>query len=130
MKVKITGLLFAIMLLTQLSCTKDDATENCPQLKAAIVADDTATVSLLVTDYINGLSSKFYTEASLNALAAAIASQCTITARVLCFDCVQTLPSQTEIEVTFSNNGSTVKKIFDISYRLQTNIIVFSSMHN
>ncbi len=130
MKAKITGLVLAIMLLTQLSCTKDDATENCPQLKAAMVADDTATVNLLVTDYINNLSSKFYTEKNLNDLAAAIASQCTITARVLCFDCIQTLPGQTEIEVTFSNNGSTVRKIFDISYRLQTNIIVFGSMHD
>ena len=56
-------------------------------------------------------------------------SICTMNASALCFDCIQTLPSQSEIRISFDNGASTVEKTIDISYN-SNNKMIFYNLHD
>ena len=77
----------------------------------------------IVISYISSLPSPKYTQPNLDQLAQVI-SQCDIKASVSCFDCVKTLPSQTEMGLIFSYNGTQTQKIIDFSYSDNNEIVV------
>ena len=61
-------------------------------------------------------------------LADYLSGQCTMNAIIDCFNCIKTLPSQTEIEVYFISSGAQVQRTIDISYT-STNEMRFSNIH-
>jgi hypothetical protein len=125
--------LFACILIGLLfmACKKQNTvTDNCTTLQQGMVASDIASVGATITNYINTLPSNIYTEQNLQALAGAIRSgSCNITATIDCFNCVKTLPTQTEIQLSFSSGGTTISKTIDITYTAN-NVIRFNSMHD
>ena len=75
------------------------------------------------------LPSLDYNKANMDLLIDKI-SDCDIDTGFYCFDCVQTLPSQTEIQLILQHNGSTIKKTLDISYNSSNNTLRFVNMHD
>lgn len=107
-------LLLTSFLLTAVfaGCEKDASDQEC-QLSQYMAANDIDGVRTYITRLIHRLPSAKYTEHNLNQLAAAISSQCQVQAEVLCFDCIQTLPTQTEIFLTITGSPG---KVLDITY--------------
>ena len=77
---------------------------------------------------INGLAAKKYSEQNLNNLATSLFHGYNVSAEVLCFSCIKTLPPQSEIKISFFSGGSAIRRIIDISYT-EDNNIKFVGMH-
>jgi hypothetical protein len=119
-------LVFTFLLLN--SCRKESVTENCTKLKDAVAANNTEQVSKIITEYISNLPSDDYTAQNITKLTQNISNLCNITSGVYCFDCIKTLPSQTEIWVSFLSGEATIKKTIDITYT-PANRMKFANMH-
>jgi hypothetical protein len=57
-----------------------------------------------------------------------LSSKCEINAQLICFDCIKTQPTETEIRITIQSGNNVVDKTIDLSYDA-SNQIVFESMH-
>jgi hypothetical protein len=97
-------------------CKKEPVNINCDKLSKAIIANNANTVKDVVNFYINQMASKTYSPQNLNTLAQNISSQCSVTIGTVCFDCIDTLPSMSEIRVSTNSNGSIIIRVVDISY--------------
>jgi hypothetical protein len=107
---------FVMLLFTILPTgCKKQSSPVCEKLKESIATNNTEDAKSLITQFINRLPSADYAAQNLDNLAASL-SQCSISATVLCFDCIQTLPSQSEIRLSFNSSGAAIAKTFDISY--------------
>jgi hypothetical protein len=102
---------------------------DCLQLQTDIISDEKEEVKIIINDFIQSLSSQKYTEENMNKLVAAIGQQCGITATLLCFDCIKTLPSQTEIRISCTGINGPIEKIIDITYS-DDNKMIFNNIHN
>lgn len=112
------------------ACKKDAENGNCVLLKEGMKANNVQHVGEVITKYIGTLPSNEYTEENVNKLVLAIKGQCNLNTGVYCFDCISTLPSQTEIWIEFNNAGSTLRKTIDLTYAAGTNKMKFGNMHD
>ena len=110
------------------SCKKDCPTNNCEDLKNALESNNNENLKSIVTNYINSLPSQQYTQQNINTLASSFSKGCSISSKVLCFDCIMTLPSETEIQLTVTSNQLIISKVIDISYTAD-NKMKFVSAH-
>lgn len=94
-----------------------------------MAADNVQEVIKLISKKVEQLSSQNYTQENLTNLAASLSNECDISVQVLCFSCIQTLPEQSEIRLSFNDSGSPVAKTIDISYT-PDNKIKIVNMHN
>jgi hypothetical protein len=122
------GVLLLILPLLFISCKKEHADNNCKRLKDGIVANQADNVKAAVNTAISQLQSKDHTAENLSALATLLTTKCGATAEVLCFSCIYTNPSQSEISVTFHSGGTTYTKVIDITNSV-SNKMVFWNMH-
>lgn len=101
-----------IMTLLLSACKKEgDDGFDCSRFRQGVVANDKDKVAAS----LGGLLTS-YSRENLNQLAGAVSSRCGINATVLCFDCVYTLPAQSELKISFTEGGTTIDKVLDISY--------------
>jgi hypothetical protein len=119
-------LVFTFLLLS--GCKKETLTKNCAKLKEAVAANNTEQVSKIITEYIGNLPSDDYTAQNITKLTQNISNLCDVTSGVYCFNCIQTLPGQSEIWVSFLSGGATIKKTIDITYT-PANKMKFANMH-
>jgi len=127
---KYIKLLAMSLLVVALSCSKEDSDEDyCKELRDGVTNSNVEKVRLVITQFINGLPSQDYTEENINNLVHVIEDYCDGSATVLCFDCVQTLPSQTEIQIWYPGTSGLVNKIIDITYT-SNNEMKFSNLHD
>jgi hypothetical protein len=125
---RLCSILFAAALCVAGACNKDVPPKaNCDKLKAAIAADNVEQAGKQINATIRNLASRTNTAENLNRLAEALSS-CDLTATVLCFGCIQSLPEQSEIRIAFSTPDTTFSRIIDISYT-PNNEMVFRNMH-
>ena len=84
-----------LLLVTSMffSCQKDDKEFNCDSLKAGLAATDVNRVKEAIDDYIASMPNRDDNEENIQEICQRITSNCEVTAELLCFDCVQTLPS-------------------------------------
>jgi hypothetical protein len=123
-------IIFSFMVLLLNSCKKETTDNtNCIKFKEAIEATNIEQTRTAIDNYINNLPSQDYTEQNINNLTHVISNACNITSGIYCFDCVYTLPSQTEIWVSFISGGATIKKTIDISYSAD-NKMKFVNLHD
>lgn len=115
--------------LIMLSCKKDNPAPQCESLRAAMQSDNVNAATAAVTQYIRSLSSQDYSRENLENLSSAIAGHCAIRAELLCFSCIDTYPEQSEIKVSIIYQGTSLSKIFDISYTPDNKIKVVN-MHD
>jgi hypothetical protein len=130
MSTKTIPLVFFLFSLVLLGCKKDSSDLRCQELKQAMNENNVTSVKSLITDIIKTLPSDIYSEQSVKALAASLSNECGVSAEVLCFSCIQTLPEQTEIRLSFSFSGNIFNKIIDISYTQPTNKMKIVNMHD
>ena len=109
-------------------CKKEALSSDCEQLKVGIASNNVEGVKLIINRFIDRLPSKQYTEQNMQALTNQLKNECSLSADIFCFDCIKTLPSQTEIQISFSRQGNTVRKILDITYT-SNNRMIFGNMH-
>lgn len=121
-------LLISIIAVTTLGCKKDFSDQECRELKDAMATNNIDAVKTIITQSITRLPSQNNTQQNLDALATSLSGQFTISAEVLCFGCIQTLPEQSEIKLSFISSGSPIYKIIDISYS-PDNKMKFVNMH-
>jgi hypothetical protein len=118
-----------IFIFTATACRKEAATSSrCEALKQSLISGDREQARVAITAMIDKLPAKVYTKEGLDMLSDFISGQCSITAEVDCFNCIKTLPSQTEIEVYFISAGSQVHRTIDITYT-PSNEMRFSNIH-
>jgi len=122
------GIFGCAFLLWLSACTKTIVTERCENLKIAMMTSNVTMAKTAINHYVNMLPSKAYTQQNVEKLVNIIESSCPCTAELLCFDCITTLPSQTEIWVSFTSGGSATTRIFDLSYTT-SNRIEIRTMH-
>jgi len=122
------AIVFTLLVLFSFISCKKEYSYDCQELKQAAFNNNTDRTKEIVLGYISSLSSKKYTQANLEELARVI-SQCDIAASVNCFDCIKTLPSQTEMRLAFSYNGVPIQKIINFSYSANDEIIALD-MHD
>jgi len=122
-------LLAALMLSLNTGCKKDSDEATCQQFKNSIISSDKEQVKTIISQFIATLPSSNYTQQNLDALANSVQQHCTMNASALCFDCIQTLPSQSEIRISFMNGATTVEKTIDISYN-SNNKMIFYNLHD
>jgi hypothetical protein len=121
---------FVVSFVATLSgCKKDISTQECQKLKDGMVLNNTEEVKTVITQFINHLPSKTHTQQNVENLAASISANCAISAQVLCFGCIKTLPEQSEIRLSFMSSGTSIQKTIDISYT-PDNEIRFVHMHD
>jgi hypothetical protein len=101
---------------------------DCQQLLNGIAIHDKEEVKKVINKFIASLTSQTYTAENLNALVSAVNKQCGASATLLCFDCIQTLPSQTEIRLAFAGLSGSVEKTIDITYT-SSNKMIFHNLH-
>jgi hypothetical protein len=118
-------LLFLGFVMILASCRKEKDVK-CTDLKTAIEAVDIPGVQSAINNIIFQLSDQTYNSENLNRLVSRIGSLCEVTAETVCFDCIKTNPSMSEIRIKLP--GGTAR-IIDISYT-PNNYMVFKNMHN
>lgn len=113
-----------------ISCNKPSHTPpppQCESLKQGMQNNDFNSVRTEISRFIDRLPSQQYTAENIDKLVAALSGQCTATSQVLCFDCIKTFPSQTEMIISFPS--ASVQKIIDITYTPSDNKMKVSNMH-
>jgi hypothetical protein len=116
-------------LLMLAGCKKENIDQaDCQQLQNGITTSDKEQVKAVISKLITGLPSQAYSQQNLSNLVNAISQQCKAAATVLCFDCIDTSPSQSEIRISCAAPGGTVERTVDISYTTN-NEMVFYNLH-
>lgn len=120
----------AITLIVLLgSCSKEPLAENCNVLKQGIASNDISQVQTAMEAIIAELGDATYSQANFTRLAQRLSSGCSFIVTADCFDCVKTLPSQSEITLSFTASGTSYTKVIDLSYT-PANKMVFRNMHD
>ena len=118
-----------LLLLLALSCTKQDLGSDCKSLQEGITSNDVNKVNSSISKFIAELSYKTHTSENLTSLAQKISASCSVNVDVLCYGCINTLPAQSELTVSFSSAGTTVTKVIDIS-ESSSKEMKFVNMHD
>lgn len=121
--------LLASLLLLFASCKKNDREALCSQLTEGITVNSMDQVKNVVDRYLLRLDNPDYSAENFGLLAQSLGNGCGISATVLCFDCIETNPSQTEIRVTYPYGAYVLGKTLDFSYN-SNHKIVFLAMHD
>lgn len=132
---KIFLLLFISAALVSCKKQQSDTTMDCDQFKQGIVANSEdrvkAEIEKLCQDLLPAVTAtdEWGHRNNFIKLAQRISQQCGISAQADCYACIKTLPPQTEIVISFMNNGVQVKKILDITTS-STSRLAFLKMHD
>ncbi|HEY6503539.1 MAG TPA: hypothetical protein VIZ28_06135 [Chitinophagaceae bacterium] len=123
-------LIVVLSFFLPVACKKESTASGvCQRLQSGIAADNKEEVKSVINNFIEHLTSQTYTEENLNKLAGLINQQCVTTVTVICFDCIKTLPSQSEIRISYTGASGQFQKAIDISYN-SMNKMVFRGMHD
>ena len=132
---KIFVLLFVVTALISCKKQQSDTAMDCEQFKQGVIANSEdrvkAEIQKLCQDLFPVVSAtdEWGHRNNFIKLTERITQQCGITAQAVCYACIKTLPPQTEIVVSFMNNGLLVKKTLDITTS-STSKLAFLKMHD
>jgi len=117
--------LIVFLALTVGSCKKEAVrTTYCDNLINGLIAEDVKIVSNVLRNELT-----FYSRENLNKLAATVSKKCNITASQVCFDCIYTMPAQSELRIAFNQAGTSIEKTIDISHT-SANKMILLDIHN
>jgi hypothetical protein len=137
MKTLLTILSICLIFAACKKSHNDDPTASfsCEALKSGLSANNEA----IVANEINTASSdlmplpatpadEYGQSQNINILVQRLSDKCGINAELLCYSCIETLPAQSEIRITFTENSTTYSRVLDISVN-QQNMLIFHGMH-
>lgn len=117
-------LFFLLTLSVYSGCSKDNEhtaqSVDCVALKQAVTNDDVAVVKQLINEAGAtiqapiGLNAFNAYKFSIDELIKRIKANCDISIEVLCYGCIDTLPAQSEIRLTFSAGLIRIEKTLDL----------------
>jgi hypothetical protein len=122
-------LLLFSMLVALMSCQKGLADDkpvnpdhviNCDLLKQGLLENNV----LMVDSSLGNLLNTDYSEENMSMLADTISKNCDIKALLICFECIETLPAQSAMTLTFLSNGDSTTKELDFTYGVNLRTIV------
>ena len=120
-------LIITIMLCCSFSTCKkifdtDFNQPNCENLQNGIIQSDSKTVCTEITKLLSDLhpdtssGDKFGHRKNLNVLVERINTSCdNVSAELLCYACIKTLPPQSEVKLSTDSSGVEIGRILDIS---------------
>ena len=116
------------------ACTRDEEANSfsCSELHLAIVENDLPAVKRVLEPIMASLRVPANADNGTDQLRSVVefVNDCqTLDARLLCFECVQTLPAQSEIELTVHAGIADVTKIIDIQ-RDRNQVLRVVNMHD
>lgn len=110
-----------------ISCKKNNITIfDCTILQEGLKSDNHDLVKKEINKICATLSASA-TKENLQKLTEIISSKCKMEATILCSECIQTLPAQSEIKISYSISGIESSKTIDI---LSTKPLQFVGMHD
>lgn len=119
----------AFLTIGLFSCSKDDMKPaDCSTLQQAILTGNPDEVETEINRISRSLVNTPDSEEGLAILVNKISSQCSISAVMVCYGCIKTLPEQSEIKLSINNSGSQKNKIIDIVR--SGDKFVFAGMHD
>ena len=124
---RMISIIISLLFLT-FACKKTGLKDSCENLKQGILSDDIAMAKSAVNDIIMTLPNQDYTQTNLQSLINKLNTHCNLTTELVCYDCIKTLPSESEIRVSVNLSASSQQKVMDISYTA-TNRMTCVSMH-
>jgi hypothetical protein len=124
---RMISIIISLLFLT-FACKKTSLKDSCENLKQGILSDDIAMAKSAVNDIIMTLPNQDYTQPNLQSLINKLNTHCNLTTELLRYDCIYTLPSQSEIRISLNSSASSQQKVMDISYTA-TNRMTCVSMH-
>ena len=117
------------LLVFSFGCRKANLQNSCADLSRAVMSSDIALAKSAIDNIIRSIPSSQYTQGNIQNLVNKISGNCNLQAIMICFDCIKTLPSQTEIRITINSGTAPAQKIIDLSYT-NSNKMVFHNMHD
>jgi hypothetical protein len=109
---------------------------NCEALKLGIITNDETIVATEINAAASDLTPLAPTDAdeygqaqNINLLVQRLSQKCGIKATLLCYSCIETLPAQSEIRISFNQNGMVYDRVLDISVDEQR-MLIFRAMHD
>lgn len=109
---------------------------NCDYFKTGISTNDQDMVGTEVNKLCENLlplastpSDEYGQHQNINILVQRLSEKCDISATLVCYACIETLPEQSEIKIDFTQNGVIHTQILDISFTAQ-HMLVFNGMHD
>lgn len=136
MKTLLTAL--AVCLLMFAACKKnklDPAAFNCQNFKTGIMNDSSDMVGIEVNKLCEDLMPVAATPAdeygqaqNINILVQRLSEKCDVTATLVCYACIETLPAQSEITISINQNGTVYNRTLDITVT-QQNMLIYNGMH-
>lgn len=122
------------------SCNKKDKDAaansfNCEQFKMGISNNDQVAVGTELNKLCVNLfplasnTSEYGQRQNMNILVQRLSEKCDITAVLICYACIETLPEQSEIKISFNQNGTIHTRILDISFTPQ-HMLKFQGIHD
>ena len=111
------------------SCKKEKiAAADCQTLHHGILNSDKEEVRSVITTIIGRMSSNDYSRDNISNLVNIINAQCGVKASLSCYDCIKTLPSETEITLSAPSTNGNVERTIDLSYN-ERHTMVFVNLH-
>jgi hypothetical protein len=121
--------ILGFLIVTAASCQKDEMQPaNCDKLQQAILAGNPNEVEIEINRISESLAATPDSQAGLDELNKAISAQCKVGAVTFCYNCIETLPAQSEIKISVSGGGTQKNKIIDIIR--SGDKFVFAGMHD
>ncbi len=118
-------LLATVLLFLFAGCKKDKLSNlNCTKLKEGLLVNDKALVSSSLSNLLGS-----YSKENIEALVTSVSNNCDVSAKLLCFNCIYTLPAQSEVQLTFNQSGNSIIKVIDLSYK-QDNKMEIVEIHD
>jgi hypothetical protein len=139
MKTILTAFL-GLSLLLLAACDKKNnvdaaASFNCQNFKTGIISDSSAMVGVEVNKLCEDLmpaaitpTDEYGQAQNINVLVQRLSQKCDITATLVCYACIKTLPAQSEIRISINQNGTVYNRTLDITVT-QQNMLIYSGMH-
>jgi len=107
--------ILSFMLIALFSCSKED-NPSCESLKIGLLSRSDRVVRQEFNHFIKDLGINRYDEGDFNMLVNELDERCDgMTFRKICFGCIYTHPSTSEIEVELDSMGILVKRVNDVS---------------
>ena len=126
---RLLSFILVFFIIAAAGCRKDEMQPaNCDKLQQSILAGNPNEVETEINRICGSLTNSTDSRESLEALADKISSQCKVSAVTICYNCIYTLPAQSEIKISVSGAGTQKDKIIDITR--SGDKFVFAGMHD